>query len=160
MDILRDLYQVSAENRRFLEARILSPSGEIGRYRDLVRDAINPDPMSRRVISIAEAKRLIREYEKATHNPVGLADLRLTFVEEGTAQALDYGTGDERYFASMTSVLNLTLRSISDLLAEQRRQFVPRLRDLRDHGSRLGWGYGDYLDDAIGHALSELNEEA
>ena len=158
--VIRDLYQISGENRRFLEARFLSPNGEVEHYRDLVREAINPDPMGRGVTSVSEAKRLIREYEQATHNPAGVADLRLTFVEEGTDQALDYGAGDEKYFASMISMLNLALRSIWDLSEEQRRQYIPRLRELRDRGSRLAWGYGDYLRDALEQAVTEMDEEA
>jgi hypothetical protein len=159
LEVIRDLYRLSSENRRFLEARFLSSNDMIERYRQLVSKAVNPDPFSRRPVSIAEAKQLIREYEQATQDPIGITDLRLTFVEQGTNQALELGYGDEKYFASLASTLNLALESMQYLPSGARQQYLPRLTDLRDRGSQLGWGYGDFLWELIEQTILEMDEE-
>ena len=87
--LLRDLYQVSPENRRFLHGRLLGPKVEIEKYRTLIADAVYPDPLSQGRIRISEAQRLIRHYYKATGDLPGVVDLMLTFVEAGTEQAAE-----------------------------------------------------------------------
>jgi hypothetical protein len=151
LTILRDLHDLSPENRRFLQARFLSTGADLEHYRQQVRDAIYPATFGRRPTSIAAAKRAIMLYERATADPVGTLDLRLTFVEEGTAQALDLGVDDERYFDSLASMVTMVLDSYSRLPAETREEFLPRLERLRDVASPLGWGYGDFVRDALAY---------
>lgn len=155
LKILRDLHDLSQENRRFLQARYLPADGDIARYRQQVRDAIRPDPFSRRPISIVTAKRVIRQYERATADPAGTLDLRLTFVEQGTAQAVDLGFGDERYFASLESMLTVAVESLHRLSDEARDRFLPRFARLRVEAGQLGWGYGDFVSEAVTDILDE-----
>lgn len=149
LKILRDLHDLSPANRRFLQARLLPADGDIERYRQQLRDAIYPDPFSRRPISVAAAKQVIRQYQRATADPIGTLDLRLTFVEQGTEQAVDLGFGDERYFASLESMLTVALESVRALPVEESHRFLPRIARLRDNASRIGWGYGDFVEDAV-----------
>jgi hypothetical protein len=155
LDVVRDLYSLNSENRRFLEARFLSSNGQIEHYRELISNAVYPDPFSRRPISITAAKRFIREYEQATHDPVGTLDLRLTFVEKGTDQAVDLGYEDGQYFAALESMLDLVLESMRRLPNEVHDRYLPRLTSLRDRGRKLGWGYGDFLRESIDQSIRD-----
>jgi len=155
LELIRDLYQLNSDNRRFLEARFLMSEANLERYRRLVSEAIFPDPFGRRTTSIAEAKRLIREYEKATGDPVGVIELKLTFLEQGTNQALEFGCDDDQYFGALTSMVSSAIESLRKLPDDVKHRHIPRLENLRDRGSRLGWGYGDFLHDALDEFILE-----
>ena len=87
VNLLRDVYQASPENRQLLRGRLLPSAADLEKYRNRVIDAIFPDPFSRRRVSVAEAERLIRHYRLSTHDEPGVVDLMLAMVEAGTEQA-------------------------------------------------------------------------
>ena len=80
VNLLRDVYQASPENRQFLRGRLLPSAADLETYRNQVIDAIFPDPFSRRRVSVAEAERLIRHYRLSTHDEPGVVDLMLSIV--------------------------------------------------------------------------------
>jgi hypothetical protein len=106
LNLIADLYEASAENRRFLESRLLSDTGVIEQYRRTIIPAIYPDPLSRRPISVREASAAITHYRRATGDPLGTADLMSSFVEAGTEQSVDLGYGDDGYFAALERKLD------------------------------------------------------
>ena len=76
-------------------------------HRQFVADCLWPDPLRKGAkIRIAEAKRTIRQYERATGDAEGTAELMLTFVEQGTGFAADLGYGDEDLFSSLEGTLS------------------------------------------------------
>jgi len=147
--LTRDLYRASPENRRFLHARLLGPAVEIAKYRELVRAAIYPDPLSRRSVRLGEAQRLIRHYRDATSDLPGTLDLLLTFVEAGTEQAADLGYGDERYFVALERALDDAAEIAQRLSAPTHRDFERRARQLSDRAAVIGWGFGDYVAEVV-----------
>ncbi len=48
VNLVRDLYQASPENRQFLRGRLVPTTADLEMYRSRVTDAIFPDPFSRR----------------------------------------------------------------------------------------------------------------
>jgi hypothetical protein len=146
--LARDLYRASSENRRFLHARLLGPAIEIAKYRELVREAIYPDALSRRPVRLGEAQRLVRHYRQATGDLSGTLDLLLTFIEAGTEQAADLGYGDERYFVALERALDEAVEIGHTLSGPVHRAFVDRARTLADRASAVGWGFGDYVAEA------------
>jgi hypothetical protein len=149
IDLIRDLYRVSPENRQFLQGRLLPNDRNLEQYRDRVLDAVFPDPLSRKRVRIAEAERLIRHFRLSTLDDVGTTDLRLAFVEAGTEQAADLGYGDEKYFAALLRALESVVDALPSLPPEARLSVEERLRDLRKPASRVGWGYPDAVRDVI-----------
>jgi hypothetical protein len=82
VNLIGELYRLSRENRRFLEARLGEADKQLPLYRQLVTDCLFPDPLRKGAkVRIAEAKRIIGQYERATGDAAGTADLMLTFVE-------------------------------------------------------------------------------
>ena len=141
--LLRDLYQVSPENRRFLHGRLLGPEVEIEKYRTLIADAVYPDPLSQARIRISEAQRLIRHYYKATGDLPGVVDLMFTFVEAGTEQAADLGYGDEDYFASLERTFRTAIDTLNTLDPAIRTQADSRVQKIVRRADSIGWGYCD-----------------
>src|ERR1039457_4011355 len=82
-------------------------------YRQFVADCLWPDPLRKRAkVQIAEAKRAISQYERATGDAAGTAELMLTFVEQGTGFAADLGYGDEDFFSSLEGMLARALDGV------------------------------------------------
>ena len=84
--VIRDLYEASGTNRRFLHARFVPAASTLDEYRRLVQVAVFPDPLSQRPIRLRDATETITEYKRSTGDLAGTIDLMLTFVEAGTEQ--------------------------------------------------------------------------
>ena len=148
--LIGELYRLSRENRRFLEARLCAPAKQLPLYRQLVADCVFPDPLRKgSKVRIIEAKRAISQYQRATGDVEGTVDLMLTFVEQGTAFAADLGYGDETFFASLERMLLSALAILRQGMGEFRRTTVPRLIGLSRAARDLGWGYGDFVVEQI-----------
>jgi len=105
-------------------------------------------------LKLAEARKAIRDYRRATGNLAGTIDLMLTYVENGTRFTREFGDINEAYYNSLESVLHemtQLLRKDGPALYPQFRQRIQRLSTHADH---IGWGYGDYLRDQV-HLLEE-----
>ena len=121
VNLVRDIYRSSQENRRFLHARLLGSQTELVKYRKLVVDAIYPEPFSRLPVRVREAERLIRHYRQATSDIESAVDLMLSFVEVGTEQAADLGYGEERYFEALERTLDDIVVALVELSPDSRR---------------------------------------
>lgn len=152
VNLLRDVYQASPENRQFLRGRLLPSAADLEKYRIRVVDAIFPDPFSRRRVSVAEAERLIRHYRLSTHDEPGVVDLMLSMVEAGTEQSVDLAYGDDSYFASLERVLEGVVKALPLVPEPARPGLVQRLQALAERASSLGWGYGDAVRTATATA--------
>jgi hypothetical protein len=147
--LVRDLHNANASNRRFLEARLLSSSTSLEKYRRLVADAIYPDPLSQRQVSIRDATAAITEYRRSTGDLTGTVDLMLTFLEAGIEQAVDLGYGDAPYFSALERKLDAVAKSWPDLPPDARKDAAERLDWVRRRAQKIGWGYGDYVTDVV-----------
>lgn len=154
VNLLRDVYQASPENRQFLRGRLLPSAADLEKYRNRVVDAIFPDPFSRRRVSVAEAERLIRHYRLSTHDEPGVVDLMLSMVEAGTEQSADLSYGDESYFASLERVLEGVVKALPLVPASARPSMLRRLQALAERANPLGWGYGDAVREITATATS------
>jgi hypothetical protein len=156
VQLIGELYRLSRENRRFLSARLGDGSKQTEEYRQLVADAMFPDPLRKGAeVRIAEAKKAISQYERATGDGAGTLDLMLTFVEQGTAFAADVGYGDDAFFSSLESMLSRTLERFRKSPRDIQKAITPRLLDLPGEARDIGWGYGDFVADAVAHAVPE-----
>ena len=154
INLIGELHRMSKENQRFLEARLGNPLKQLPEYRKLVGDCMFPDVFSKNAnVRIVEAKRAIRQYERAAGEPAGTVDLMLTFVEQGTAFANDVGYGDDSFFSALEGMLARALALLEQSTEELRHSLKPRLIRLADSARHLGWGYGDFVTEAIDNAL-------
>jgi hypothetical protein len=152
--LIGELYRLSGENRRFLEARFGEAPKQLLVYRQLVADCLWPDPLCKGAeVRIAEAKRAISQYERATGDTAGTAELMLTFVEQGTGFAADLGYSDEDFFSSLEAMLSRALEGFQRCTEQFRISMRPRLIRLSELARNIGWGYGDFVNDAIARAI-------
>ena len=65
--LIGELYRLSTENRRFLEARLGGAAKQLPLYRTLVAECLWPDPFRKNAkVRISEARRAISQYRRAT----------------------------------------------------------------------------------------------
>jgi hypothetical protein len=101
---------------------------------------------------------MISQYERATGDAAGTADLMLTFVEQGTALAADLGYGDDGFFSALEEMLSRVLQALQRVTEEIRRTMRPRLIDLSELARNLGWGYGDFVVEHIAAGLRWMDK--
>jgi hypothetical protein len=149
VSLIGDLYGANAANRRFLHSRLAPSSDSIEEYHRLVADAIYPDPLSSRQISVRDAGAVIVEYKRSTGDAAGTIDLMLTFVEAGTEQSADLGYGDDAYFSALENKLDAIVKAFKELPASVQATTVARLTRIRNRAKDIGWGYGDFVADVV-----------
>ena len=121
----------------------------LAKYQRLVADAVFPDPLSTRRISLRDANAAIAEYRRSTGDLDGTVDLMVTFIEAGTEQAADLGYGDDSYFSALEHKLDAVAKSWPDLSPAAQVAMAKRLAGMRARAQNIGWGYGDYVDDVV-----------
>jgi hypothetical protein len=143
--LIGELYGLSKENRRFLEARLGNASEQLSTYRRLVAGCLYPDPSRGGAIKISEAKRAISQYERATGDTAGTIDLMLVFVESGTAFAAEFGYGEDDFFSALENMLMRALGLLASVSRDFKQSMRTRLERLSDSARDLAWGYGDFV---------------
>lgn len=152
VSLLGELYAASVANRCFLHSRLTPGSRAIEEYRQLVADAIYPDPFSKRRVSVRDAAAAIVEYRRSTGDAAGTVDLMLTFVEAGTEQAADLGYGDEAYFDALQIRLDAVAKQLDTLPPAVRAKVRARLGRIQVRAQDVGWGFSDAVEEVV-HAL-------
>jgi hypothetical protein len=150
ISLIKDLYAISDENRRFLEARFAQGGHQAQAALADYKQEIIHCFFGRRGISddlprLRDARRLIRNYQKATKDNCGTLDLMLHYVETGTEFTNTYGDINEPFYSSLESVLVDFCEAIfkSPDPEQVYLQFNKRLVALKKAVYGIGWGYGD-----------------
>lgn len=149
--LLKDLYNLSTENRTFLDARVqLNGVGDaaLEAYRERVIEPFFPKRGSGK-LKLGEARKAIRDYRKATGDEAGTAELLMTYVESGARFTHEYGDIDERFYSSIESALD----ELASLLKGKDRdlypQFSKRLTEVDRLTDGIGWGFHDFVADVV-----------
>jgi hypothetical protein len=156
--LIKDLHDTSAANRDFLQARFQaedSTGAALEKYRQRIVEQFFPQRGEGK-LKLAEARKAIRDYRKATGNIMGTIDLMLTFVENGTDFTRQFGDINEAYYNSLESVMNEMVQLLWKEGAECYPRFRERIRHLESQADQIGWGYGDYLREQVGCLENEL----
>jgi len=139
VSLIGELYRLSSENQRFLEAQLGNASKQLGTYRRLVADCLFPDPLRKDAkVRISEAKRAVSQYARATGDTAGTVDLMLAFVEAGTAFAAYLGYGEDSFFSALENMLSSALTLLRRGSEELRQSMRPRLVRLSAAARDLG----------------------
>ncbi|HEY3852947.1 MAG TPA: hypothetical protein VGO67_00980 [Verrucomicrobiae bacterium] len=149
--LVKDLYEVSSGNRDFLHARFQAEADDgtaLEKYRRKIANQFFPAHGDGK-LKLAEARKAIRDYQKATGNLVGGIDLRLTYVENGTEFTREFGDINESFYNSLESVLNEMVSLLLRQSPESYPRFRERIQRLAILAGGIGWGYGDAVRDQV-----------
>lgn len=158
--LVKDLYDAAAGNRDFINARCQAEDsgGEVlETYRSKVVEQFFPKRGFGK-LKLAEARKAIRDYRKATGNLAGTAELLMTYVENGAKFTHDYGDIDERFYSSVESALD----ELAALLRGEARDLFPQFRERLAQAEQMtdgiGWGFHDFIADVVGQLEDEFGE--
>ena len=154
LELVCEMFKLSVENQTFLVARLLK--GTVGTsllepYRRRIEQAFysrNGWPQGK--IQLGAARKVIRDYQKATGDLTGTIELMMVFVETGTAFTRNFGDIDAPFYDSLTSVLDEIKRLVTSKEARGLYDhFRQRLLVLVEMAAPIGWGYGDYVGGTV-----------
>jgi hypothetical protein len=159
--LIKDLHDASPENRDFLRARFdaeNSGGAALEAYRGKIVEQFFPKRGFGK-LKLAEARKAIRDYRKATGNAVGTIDLLLTYLENGTDFTQQFGDINEAYYNSLES----SAAELSRLMLGEGKaayaQFSERIARVESLANNIGWGYGDYIRDWAATLEDELGSK-
>ena len=159
--LVKDLYEVSASNRDFIQARC--QAGENGseileKYRGKIVEQFYP-ARGEAKLRLSEARKAISDYRKATGNLPGTAELLMTYVEQGAEFTSEYGDIGERFYNSVESALD----ELASLLLKEARGIYPQLKErlakVDQITDGIGWGFHDYIGDVVWRLEEELGDQ-
>lgn len=153
--LIKDLHDLSPENRDFLAARFaVSAGSQPARetYRQRIHEIFFPRRGFPEKLDLRAGRKAFNEYKKATGDFEGTIDLMLAYVESGTEFTNRYGDIDMPFYDSLMSVLKKILELLQKseegarVYALHRQRFLA----LRREAGLMGWGYGDCVTDTVG----------
>jgi hypothetical protein len=153
---IKDLYAISDENCRFLEARFTHWQDHVQAVladykQEIIHCFFGERGISDDLPRLRDARRLIRNYQLATKDSSGALDLLLHYVETGTEFTNTYGDINEPFYNSLESVLVDFCEGIfkSPDPEQAYAKFYKRLAALTRETYGIGWGYGDAVQENI-----------
>jgi hypothetical protein len=156
--LVKDLYDAAAGNRNFIHARCQAEDGGgaiLETYRGKIVEQFFPKRGFGK-LKLAEARKAIRDYRKATGHIPGTAELLITYVESGVRFTCEYGDIDERFYNSVESALD----ELATLLRGEARDLYPQFRErlakVEQMTDCIGWGFHDFITDLVGRLEDEL----
>jgi hypothetical protein len=159
LDLLKDLYEATAENRDFVHARCQAGEGgeALEKYRSKIVEQFFPARGDGK-LKLGEARKAIRDYRKATGNLPGTVELLMTYVENGTRFTHEFGDIDERFYNSVESVLEELVALLRGEARGMYPQFRDRLARVEQMTDGIGWGFHDFVGEVVGLLEEELND--
>lgn len=144
--LVKDLYELSGENKNFLHARFISGSSSLSKYKKIISDSLYPDIFDEDDdFKFDKANKAIEAYIKATKDREGAADLMIYYVECGNKLTLDYGDINEAFYDALIEVYEKAVNAVCILPKNKKEFFRKRLEKLMKSADGVGWGYYDDL---------------
>ena len=155
LQLIGDMYQLSPENRDFLQARLMPDPDRAKPFKKRLRMALNPDAVGRDDYDMVMAKRAIREFSQASSDPEAIADLMIYAVECGNRFTLNCGDIDEDFYDGLIEIYAAATKKVLLLPRDVRDIYRKRLEKIMGSSDGIGWGYHDGLCDHFDKAFPE-----
>ena len=162
INIIRDLYRYSEDNRRYLLARCIDreeAAGVMEEYREIIKNEFFPKK-GYGELRYSVAEKAISDYSEASGDFAGKMELMLTYVENGVKYTKEYGDIDEEFYDKIYEMLE----QFRALLKTPEGKplytgFKQRLLKVRDDSEEIAWGFGDAVDILVDDIEEFFEEE-
>lgn len=155
LELLRDLYQLSPENKAFFFTRFSMGEDPLATYRRIIQDAMDPYLEDGETLEIESARDAIDRFSKAAHDPHAEAELRIFYVECGTNFMLSYGYTDEGLCEDLLEMYEYATKTVLELPPKEQAVLKARLQKIMESANGIGWGYYDGLCDSYHEAFGD-----
>jgi hypothetical protein len=146
VELVKELYQISDENRNFLHARLIGGTTSLKKYRKIILDSLYTDVLDNDDnFDFEKADKAIQTYAKATKDTEGVADLMIYYVECGNKFILDYGDINEAFYDALIKLYEKAIESVCKMPKRKQEPFRNRLEKIMKSADGIGWKYYDDL---------------
>jgi hypothetical protein len=153
LSLVKDLFEKNADNRNFIEARCLpkvSGGASLATYRAKILEQFEArvSPSGRRSLPpmiLAEARKAVSDYRKATSDAPGIAELMVTYLECISSKNAATGGNDERFANSLHTAKKECAAFFKKTGLALYPQFQARL--IKVHARKTLWGSWDRDDE-------------
>lgn len=146
LDEILSLYKTFSVIKEYYDAR-LEPSAphEIAqKYKKILEEQFCPKKGFPQ-LKYSVARKAISDFKKVCTDYLSILDLQLTYVEYGLECTLEYGDIDERFYNSMGSMFEDTLKDMEEYGAL--KNFQKRCYNIHIQTKDMGWGFGEFIKD-------------
>ena len=146
--LVKELYDLSDTNRRFLHGRLLEHLSDVNRHeaREAIRKLITADAVFRDRFRHGDVKRVVDQYFKATGDDAGVADLLVADLD-ATCRAFDEVGGDEPLVDHAYASIERLHKALEGLAPDVARPVVDALSKVAEHwAGQFGYGLSDELE--------------
>jgi hypothetical protein len=162
INIIRDLYRYSEDNRRYLLAMFIDTEETpkvMKEYREIIKNEFFPKK-GYGELRYSVAEKAIRDYSEASGDFEGKMELMLTYVENGVKYTNEYGDIDEEFYEKIYEMLEqfcALLKTPEGTPLYTR--FRERLLRIRTNTKGIAWGFGDAVKILITNIEEFFEEE-
>jgi hypothetical protein len=151
LNLIRDLYQLNADNKVMLATRFSAVSSEdlVEPYKKAIRREFNPERGLPR-LNIGAARKALTSFKKASASSDAVIDLLLYYVEQGVSCTNQYGDMYEQFYMSLESAFEEAIKLIQ--ITGSSKAYRSRLASIVRDTSDVGWGFHDQLSDLFNDA--------
>jgi len=146
IELVKELYQLSDENKNFLHARFNGGIASIKKYKKIIYDSLYLDVLDdSNNFDFDKADKAINTYAKATNDNEGIIDLMIYYVESGNRFTLEYGDINEAFYDALVEMYEKAIKAVCKLPNNKQDPFRKRLEKIMKSADGIGWGYYDDL---------------
>lgn len=159
IELIVELYKANKENQHFLSSKFLGDevNEELSQQaRIKIKNEFFPERGFAK-LRLAEAKKEITAFKKATNDEKRTIDLMLFYVEQGIEFTCTYGDIDEGFYSSMVKMFDQVAMEC-DRSEELYKEFSIRLRNVVSHSEGIGWWFHENLVESY-YSIDWIQEE-
>jgi len=146
IELVKELYQLSDENKNFLHARFKGGAVSLKNYKKIILDSLYLDVLDDNDnFDFEKADNAIKAYSKAANDNDGTADLMIYYVECGNKFTLDYGDINEAFYDTLIEMYEKAINAVCKLPKKKQEPLQKRLKNIMESADGIGWGYYDDL---------------
>ena len=158
-EVIVELCKLSKQNRQFLELYLVdsqpaNPELIVEEAKKKIYNQLYGRSLPK--LDLRAARKVVNDYVKVLKEyPRSGAELKLYYVEVGTAITDEFGDMYEGFYNSMESMFDSFCKDLKRNLSWY-DYFIGRMEHLRATTRHMGWGYADGIAEMIGEVEEEL----
>lgn len=153
-----DLFKLSSKVKEYYNLKV-NPENEqemLKDYKNIVQEQFFPS-RGNSVLNYKILRDAIYNFEKLSTKPENIADLMLTYVENGVEYTNTYGDIDETFYNNIARMYNKTVQYIIENNLEDKYQ--ERCQETMEMSGDIGWGFGIEMEDIYYNSFLDEEED-
>lgn len=154
-----EIYKICSKATEYFNLRA-NPEYEIElleHYKITVRDQFFPS-RGDSVLDYSVLRKAVLDFEKVAQNPANVAELMMSYVENGVEFTNAFGSIDETFYNNIANMFGRVVKLITNNNLEQ--DFKERCEKAMENSQEIGWGFGIFMEDCYYSNFIEDEDDA